>query len=322
MSSQSERRRSPVLDFAFGLAWVAITGVAAAAALGAWARPLDTLGQFAAPALTVAVLGAAAALLTRRWASGLLFAAAACLLAFELVPQWTSPTLQAAAGARPVRVYFNNLYRKNADGAAIRRSIADANADVVALVEVSDRNRAAVLEALSAYPYRLESEEDSITPGLGVTLAASRYPLRRIEGSPALPSVAMFGVAVDAPQPFHLFVSHFQRPWPYNGQNYVFRRVKERLADEAGERVVVAGDFNATLSSAALKRLRRETGLSALPAIFGDWPAYFPPPFRIAIENAMAGPGVALSDRRLGRPTGSDHRPIVFEVSPAAQPSR
>jgi endonuclease/exonuclease/phosphatase (EEP) superfamily protein YafD len=315
MSPPRTRPRSRIVDVAFGLVVAATAGVAAAAALARWSRPLDTVGQFASPALTIAVVAAVLALIARRRAPALMLAGAAVLLAAALAPQWVAGGPSPAAGARPVRIYFNNVYRKNG-GAGMGRSIEAADADVVGLLEVSRLNGAAVRQALKAYPYRLESDDE--IPWLGRTIVASRYPLRRLVGDPELASTSMFAVEVKAARPFHLFVVHTPRPWPYPAQEWTLGELRKRLADETDTPVVLMGDFNATLSSAALEKFRRQTGYGALATVFGDWPSYAPAPFRLGIENALAGPGLTLFDRRLGRPNGSDHRPLVFEVAPAA----
>jgi endonuclease/exonuclease/phosphatase (EEP) superfamily protein YafD len=217
-----------------------------------------------------------------------------------------------------VRVYFDNVWTRNGDGPAIRASIAAADADVVALVQVSGRNEAAVRQALSAYPYLVEGRPAFDRRGPRRILVASRYPLKAAPGAVVGASEPGFPVEVGAPAPFRLVVVHLQRPWPYHGQDEHFAALRRDLGP-APERTVLAGDFNATLTSAALRRFRRAAGLRALPATVGDWPSFLPPPLRLPIENVLAGRTLAVSGRRFAPPNGSDHRPIVFDVSAAAR---
>lgn len=98
----------------------------------------------------------------------------------------------------------------------------------------------------------------------------------------------------------------------------MLQHLAERLRNGRAARAVVVGDFNATLSSGALRRFVHDTGLTPLPVVFGDWPAAAPPPLRIGIENVLTGPALIAFDRQLGPANGSDHQPIVFELAPAA----
>lgn len=316
MRRPDAHRRTGALDLALALLLMGALAVAAACAAGAVARPLDTLGQFLAPALTTAALGVTLAHASGRRRMALALVAVALALAVEMTPQWLQPQARPAPGVRPVRVYFDNLWTRNGDGAAIRRSIATADADVVALVQVSGRNERSVEQALAAYPYRLEDRPVFDRHGPRRTVVASRYPLKAAAGAFVGAIQPGYPVEVGAPAPFRLVVVHLQRPWPYRGQDEHFAVLPQDLDG----RTVMVGDFNATLSSAALGGFLRRSHLLALPARIGDWPSFLPAPLRLPIENVLASPNLAVFGRRFARPNGSDHRPIVFEVAPARQP--
>jgi endonuclease/exonuclease/phosphatase (EEP) superfamily protein YafD len=312
--SSSSPKRNPLLSLLLG---VKLLGAGVVALAGATAKELpsfDTVGQFAGPALTVAVVGAVLALIGARRVTALLLLAVACWLGFELAPQWSMPEDPPAVGVRPVRVYFDNIWTKNHHGEEIQRSITAADADVVALVQVSDLNAPFVRQALAGYPHHLESAKGSRR-----IILAARFPLKSLPAPDGgLSSQSVFEAEVGAAKPIRLVIVHLQRPWPYRGQDETLQQLAARLSGRRAARAVVVGDFNATLSSVALRRFVHETGMTPLPVFFGDWPSIAPAPLRLGIENVITGPDLTAFDRQLGPANGSDHQPIVFELAPAA----
>jgi endonuclease/exonuclease/phosphatase (EEP) superfamily protein YafD len=47
------------------------------------------------------------------------------------------------------------------------------------------------------------------------------------------------------------------------------------------------------------------------------WPAQLPAALGISIDHVWTSPDLAVIQRRLGRPTGSDHRPVVTVLTRA-----
>ena len=284
---------------------------------GAW-RPLDAIGQLSAPWLWLCGAALLGALWIRRWGAAAAIALVCAGLCLALWPQVSAKAPKPAPGV-PLKIYFNNIWTENVDGAAIAHSIESSDADVVALVQVSTKNRDFVEHALARYPYRVWARR--VSNGLGRTLVASRFPLSGDEPSCEFWKLPPgFEVVVHAPAPVRLIVVHLPRPWPFRSdQRGEYGRLASQVnAGGGADQTVVVGDFNATLSSAVQARLARDTGLRPLPAVLGDWPTLLPSPLRIAIENAFAGPGLSLTGRRLAPRSGSDHQPVVFEVLRAA----
>ena len=249
------------------------------------------------------------------------FGVAAAFLLLHLGPQWFPRHAPAAEGARPVTVYFANVWVQNQDNAAIARSVQQVNADVVALTEIADNHAPALPEILKAYPYRTATAPARYFQGGPRTVIASRYPL-----SPSSVSIqdglAVGEVTVRAPGgPIRLLAVHLTRPWPLDGrvraQRDQTRRLARRIQAGPAMPVLVVGDFNATASSAILRRFAKEAGLTPAPARLGTWFHPMPGVFSIAIDNAFAGPGLTVLDRKVGPPNGSDHRPIVVTVANA-----
>jgi len=81
---------------------------------------------------------------------------------------------------------------------------------------------------------------------------------------------------------------------------------------------VVAGDFNAGPWSHSFRSLKDRTGLRDSQRGFGLQPS-FPASsnifFRLAIDHLLVSDDVTVVDRRLGPSLGSDHFPVVVDLS-------
>ncbi len=293
-------------------------------AVGVDNRLVDLFSQFGAPVLSLCALALLVALVLRRWkpAAGLFIVAAALLLALR--GQWFPSHAPADAQTPPTRIYFANIWDENRDIARAARSVADAHPDVAAMVEFADQHRAAQAVLFPALPYRTLSPGNPIYKGQPGAVIASRWPV-----TPLISGVTwnfnILAARIERPgAPFRLIVVHLTRPWPFRrpqSQAAQIGRLEAALETPSdGVPTVVVGDFNATASGERLQSLMSRERLSAAPAVIGDWPAPLPGPFRIAIENAFAGPGATILSRRMGEATGSDHRPIVLEVAPSKRP--
>jgi len=318
---QPERRRNWFIGLIGSLGLTA----AMMAVMGAWLAPFhhlfDLIAMFAGPALTGSVLAAVVALLLRRISMAVAFALCAVFLLIQLGPQWFPKHAAPAAGAKPVTIYFANVWARNHDNAAIARSVQAVNADVVAMTEIADQHAPALPEILKAYPYRTSTAPARYFEGGPRTVIASRYPIERSDLS-IQDGLAVGEVTIRGPNgPFRFMAVHLTRPWPLDGRVHAQRDQTKRLARriQAGEhdRLVIVGDFNATAASAILRRFSKEAGVVNAPARMGTWPTPMPGPLSIAIDNAFTGPAMTITQREVGPANGSDHRPIVVTVAPA-----
>lgn len=314
----SIRRR--VLDWAaMGLVAAPLL-VATAALSGVGHRWLDILAQFTAPALfaTLALVPVFALL---RQARPVLLALGTCgLLLTAVWPQWWPPAGTPMAGAPTVRLYSANLFYRNDDVATIRRSIEAAAPDIIILLELAPEPARRSDELLMGYPYRVAPPgvTDKVR-GPWRSVIASRYPLTPIAGRPD----GLHDVAATAQTPIgdiNIVGVHLTRPWPFQeqwGQISQASALAAVVKDLTGP-VVVAGDFNSVSAARIGKQVKRETGLIPASGRPGTWPSQLPSWLGITIDQVWRSPDLALVSRRLGRPTGSDHRPVVTEFTRAA----
>lgn len=294
--------------------------IAAASLSGVGHRWVDILAQFPAPALALTVAAALVLAVTRLYAAAVMGALVSALLLIAVWPQ-AAPGGPAASPDGPrVRLYAANLYALNDDVRSMRASIAAADADIVVLVEFGEAPAAAIDALLEGYPHRQISERVVRKQDAVRSVIASRHPLspRSTEGAER----QMIAAVADTPLgPVHVVGVHLTRPWPFQfqwGQIIQAQNLIEHVRG-ADEPIVLAGDFNSVATGRIGRLLRSEGGLVHAAGWPGTWPASLPGPLRMTIDQVYHSPDIAVASRRLGRPTGSDHRPVIVELArPAA----
>ncbi len=295
----------------------------AAALSGIGHRWVDILAQFTSPVLLAAVGVTVVCLLFRLWPASIVGGLACVVLTLSVWPQWT-PTKGAPVPDQPiVRVYSANLYVFNTDVAAMRRSIAAADADILVLVELGQAPASRLDQLLPDYPHRVLIGQ-ARAGDHARSIIASRYPiLQRLPERPD--GLSTVGATVQTPiGPINVFGVHLTRPWPYQyqwGQISQVMALAERMKAAPDHPVIAAGDFNSVSSARIGKQIQSDLGLIPAPGWPGTWPSQIPAFAGITIDQVYRSPDLALITRRLGEPTGSDHRPVVTEFT-RAQPPR
>lgn len=288
--------------------------IAVAALSGHGHRWIDILAQFVGPALVAAVMLLVAALVLRSRVAGAVTALSLALVIGAGSPQWFPA--RGWAGEEPgFTLYFANLFVGNDDVGAIARSVREADADIVVLIEIGDGSRPGVDQVLAAYPHRVTTPRFAGGAGPSTMLIASRWPLtqRPIE------LMHMFGVAAEVATPsgpVTVAGVHLTRPWPYQYQWAQIIQTQQLLEwrDSIDGPLVIAGDFNSVSSARIGRMIRAEGGLVAAPGWPGTWPTFLPSWSGITIDQVYRTPDLALTDRRIARDTGSDHRPVVVSL--------
>lgn len=307
------------LEGLFLLGFTPIVVVSGLVLAGVDNRAVDLLAQFMAPALFATLALTVAIAIFRMPRAAGLGLASCLLLGLTVWPQWFPKASAGEPTAPVVRLYSANLYYLNTDTAGIRRSIESADADIIILIELTSDPALKVEDVLAGYPYRVASMRLDQTRGPSRSVIASRWPLTaRADPPDGLHSVA--ATARTPLGPVNFVGVHLTRPWPFQhswgqiSQTMALGEVVENLDGP----IVVAGDFNSVSSARIGKQVRRDLGLRPAPGFPGTWPSDLPSAFSITIDQVYASPDLAFVSRRLGRPNGSDHRPVVTEFTRAA----
>lgn len=319
MSLKPLRLQSPVNLLAQAVLTAAALGpllVALAALSGIGHRWVDILAQFPAPLLPLTLAATLVVLLLRLWIPAATGALACLLLALAVWPQIIPGGPAAASDSPRVRLYAANLYAMNEDVAAMRASIEAADADIIVLVEFGEAPNGAVESLLAGYPHREITERVVRSEDAVRSVIASRYPLSRrsTEGSER----QMISAVADTPLgPVRVVGVHLTRPWPFQyqwGQIIQTQNLLDHI-EGAPEPVVLAGDFNSVATGRIGRMLRSEGSLIHAPGWPGTWPSVLPGPLRMTIDQVYHTPDIAVAERSLGAPTGSDHRPVIVDLA-------
>lgn len=305
------------MKFLFGLLMLAPLGapglILLACLMDSDHRWADLLAQFAAPALVSAGVLLVTYLLLRQRLNQLLAGMVGLGLLVVVWPQWAPEGPRPEPEAPVIRVYSANVWIRNTDVEAMRRSIEDADPDVVMLIELGPEARSQADALLAGYPYR--SETAGVGDRLERAVIAARFPIEEFGRTPdGLHAIMVRGGTPLGPMTF--IVTHLTRPWPFWPQEGQIRQV-EALTNRVStldSPAVIGGDFNSVTTGRIGQMIRNDMDLNAAPGWPGSWPSSLPGPARITIDQVYVTRELAVRSRRLGRPNGSDHLPIITEI--------
>ncbi|HEX7418083.1 MAG TPA: endonuclease/exonuclease/phosphatase family protein [Steroidobacteraceae bacterium] len=298
-----------------------IIAAACASAAAVFARELwlaELAVHFRVQYAAVAVLALPCLLWSRRFglaALALVVLGANLWFVGPLIAASPSPLASSPAPARKVlRVATANVFFINSAYARVIAWIHREQPDIVVLEEVTPRWHAALAPLGREYPYQSFADDDHSAVWL-----LSRWPLigaRKLEfGGRAAPAV--LATAAIGAQRLQLVGVHLS--WPFGARNAFERndsfRQLARFARGHSEPLLIVGDLNCTPFSPYFGDLLRDGELvNAAAGWQPTWPS-FVPPLGIAIDHVLLAHGVAVRAFRRGDWIGSDHVPIVVDLT-------
>lgn len=252
----------------------------------------------------------------RHW---FLAATAAVLAAANLaliVPLYFGPSDSPPAGSR-VRVLSLNVHFLNRDFERTLALIRNERPDVVFLMEFTPAWAEAMQVLKADYPYSHEIPRHSPA---GVALF-SRHEITDLEvhelHDVRLPTLI---AGITTPQGrLTLVGTHPSSPGSakhFDARNRQLAEVAKLAAERSGP-VVLIGDLNTTGWSPYFHDLLQVSQLRDSRLGYGvepTWP-WFPLPLRIPIDHCLVSREISVADRRVGPAVGSDHRPLVLDLS-------
>jgi endonuclease/exonuclease/phosphatase (EEP) superfamily protein YafD len=313
----------------------AILGVAVVSLLGLLARyawQLDALTFARQHLLVLALLLAGTAFLAglRRWAMTAMLCAAlnlACILPWSQLSPGRIASPAAAAGPR-LKVLSLNVLAENHRTKWVKRLLRDAEADVVALQEMTTYWGEQLEPLRDLYPYA--------TPSLGGSqhdvVILSKHPIVEAEVLPvpedSVPSPVSAPVraviAVDG-QEVAVYAVHPETPrsleqWQRRNAQLAWLAGAIRQRDGDRPRLVL-GDFNTPPWSPFFRDLLAGAGLrdagggglrqpTRQPRLLAPRLAWLGAP----VDHVLASPGLRVAGFAVGRHVNSDHLPVIAEL--------
>ncbi|TWD82855.1 vancomycin resistance protein VanJ [Kribbella amoyensis] len=216
-------------------------------------------------------------------------------------------------GAYDLRVLSHNVDAENPDPAATAKELLTADADVMALEEITSADlKVYKAKFAKAYPHVVTrgtvalwskfpvEESRSVDVGFSWTRAL-RAEVSTPEGKVAVYVAHLASVRIGA--------SGFTS----NQRNDTIKQLGQQIATEKRAGVVLMGDFNGTANDRSLAPIT--AGLRSAQGAAGHgfgftWPAKFP---MARIDHIMVR-GVTPTKAWVMEQTGSDHRPVVAEL--------
>ncbi|MGH3734921.1 MAG: endonuclease/exonuclease/phosphatase family protein [Micromonosporaceae bacterium] len=286
--------------------------------------PLAQLMSFTPYLVPVAVLLVLVVAAMRRWRTGIAAGLVAGVLVALVAPRAIGGEAPLPAGGVPLRVMTANLWHGNATDelmALVRRE----QPDLLSIQECTQESLAA-LEAAGLrelLPYVAARPRPGVAGtalygraafiGLRTSDPESRFDMARAR-------TVHRGVTLD------VVAAHPTPPVPYGDAVTDWRTELSRLPRPDRDDAVVsllAGDLNATLDHAPLRRLLA-TGYTDAADAIGEglavtWQAGWVP--AVTIDHILVEDGTGVRAVRVHRVGGSDHRAVVADLTlPSAAP--
>jgi endonuclease/exonuclease/phosphatase family metal-dependent hydrolase len=312
-------RATTALALALVVPWVAWAAIRTFGLEGDTALvPLMTFTPYMGLASLLPLL---VALVLRRWAVATLAAAVVVAFAVALLPRAIAGPQTAVPDGVTVRVMASNLYVGTADPRAVVDLVRRERVDVLALEELTPEE----VERLDAAGLGRVLPHRQYDPGGGGAAGSGLYSRRPIATLPPVNADPHQGaprglIRIAGALPIDLQVIHPLPPttadWRRRWQAMLAALPKATPARGRPLRML-AGDFNATLDHAALRRLLGgDDGYVDAGDATGDgyhttWPAgrRFPP--EITIDHVLVDPRVRVDELSVHTVARSDHRAVV-----------
>lgn len=281
---------------------------------------LELISHFRVQYLYLQLFCMTGLLLLRQWRIIAFSVIGLALNLIPVLPYYQPHPNTNLAHAHHLRVLQINLLGPNQNHAKVLQYIHSINPDIIGAEEVRPHWSQALTDSLTEYPYRVIEPEDT---AFGIALF-SKYPLRQTQvvkfGQPFGPRKRYFASIVTNVQydrPFTVIVTHPLPPM----RGFSVRN--SQLADIARHRpayqenLMLIGDLNVTPWSPYFQDLLKNSGLRDSQLGFGvqsSWQSPIPG-VMIPIDHVLVSPRFSVLARELGPDIGSDHRPVLVDLS-------
>ena len=218
-----------------------------------------------------------------------------------------------------LRILQANILTSNTNTPALLALVASEQPDVVVLQEPDERWLRELAPLTNSYPvFATLARDDNFGAAIYCktnALSADIFLLSDPEGVPSSRArIRVNGKTVT--------VVGTHTPAPYNAlmwrdRNSFTRELAQTLRKTEGP-LVVTGDFNNTPWSAHFREFLKASGLLDSAQGRGPqptWPTSYLPLARIPLDHCFHSEDVQILAKRPGSPIGSDHLPLIIDIS-------
>ncbi len=208
-----------------------------------------------------------------------------------------------------------NLRFDNQQQEEVMTFFEEADADILALTEISRHWEPVLARLETSYPHRFHCPEWS---KIGGSMIWSKFPLR--SDNDYCHSYAALGVTEIQLQErwIPIGIVHLRWPWPASGPEQVEELAPflKGIADTG----IISGDFNATTWSWSMQQFANYAGMEIITGFGGTWiykylPMSLAPFFGLPIDNVLAKGDVIVTKVETQKSVGSDHLPMLIEFA-------
>jgi endonuclease/exonuclease/phosphatase (EEP) superfamily protein YafD len=256
----------------------------------------------------------------RIWGWGIVVTIATAWSMFGVVSVYL-PAAQPPAGPQKIKIMSFNVLANNGLSQMVFERIREADPDVVTILEFNGSWQEKLQGLEKEYPYQILEPR---WHGYGVAIfsryALSNTRLHQLTADETDVPVLITDVS-SGDTTIRLFAAHLFSPTNWQRLALRNRQLREiaKLVNTSRQPTIVMGDFNGAPWSVFLNDFLRTTGLRDSRQGFGfqaSWHTAFPL-LRVPIDQAFVSDEVCVHDRYVAERAGSDHFPVVFEVSVA-----
>lgn len=288
---------------------------------GRYSFTAELVSNFRAQMLFALVICTAGAICFQRWWIGILLVIATLWCSTGVLSVYLQVD-QPLPGDTKIRVMSHNVLSDNRAFGQVKKQIAEIDPDVLVVVEY-DHNWHEMLQPLiddGTFPHTVRAPR---WHGFGIAIF-SKLPLTNTQTHQLTADIT------DAPmvmaeflvgeQKFRLAGLHVFSPMTAARLNIRNQQLVEaaEILNSSKVPTMAMGDYNCTPWSPFLDDFLEDTGYRDSRAGFGyqgTWCARYRWPALIPIDHAFVSPEVHVHDRFVGENAGSDHYPIVVEIS-------
>ena len=229
----------------------------------------------------------------------------------QKVSQDPAPAAELVKGEQKLRLMTYNTWLSNKDWRAVRDEIRRHDPDIVTLLEFGKEKARAFQDLKKDYPYSVHCIQKAYCH----MAIISKHPLYDVETRDIWKGPAFIRARLGKKfGRIYVYGLHSTRPPHVRSQIKQLQAMARRLHGVKGSKIVM-GDFNSTPFARLLKQFGDHNDLIRITYL-PTWPARWGPFPQLSIDHIFLSPGMRkLNDAWIGRPSGSDHYPMVVDVA-------